>query len=115
MCVYVCGATVYLHLSGRWIIDYKEIQMGKQVGMGSYGLVYRGRWKGIDVAVKRFIKQKLTERRLLEFRAEMAFLAELSHPNVVLFIGTCPPPSFFGTIVVGAERLRDDKRPQAPA
>jgi hypothetical protein len=71
----------------QWIINYKEIQMGKQVGMGSYGLVFHGKWKGIDVAVKRFIKQKLTERRLLEFRAEMAFLSELTHPNIVLFIG----------------------------
>jgi serine/threonine protein kinase len=74
----------------RWIIDYNEIQVGKQVGMGSYGLVNHGRWKGIEVAVKRFIKQKLTERRLLEFRAEMAFLSELTHPNVVMFIGTHP-------------------------
>jgi serine/threonine protein kinase len=57
--------------------------------MGSYGVVYRGKWKGVDVAVKRFIKQKLDERRMLEFRAEMAFLAELHHPNIVLFIGAC--------------------------
>jgi serine/threonine protein kinase len=77
--------TLHVH---RWIIDYNEIQVGKQVGMGSYGLVHHGRWKGIEVAVKRFIKQKLTERRLLEFRAEMAFLSELNHPNVVVFIGT---------------------------
>jgi hypothetical protein len=72
----------------RWIIDFGEIQVGKQVGLGSYGVVYRGKWKGVDVAVKRFIKQKLDERRMLEFRAEMAFLSELHHPNIVLFIGT---------------------------
>ncbi len=52
-------------------------------------MVYYGRWKGIEIACKRFIKQKLTERRLLEFRAEMAFLSELHHPNIVLFIGAC--------------------------
>jgi hypothetical protein len=72
----------------RWVIDYREIALGKQVGLGSYGVVYRGKWKGVDVAVKRFIKQKLEERRMLEFRAEMAFLSELHHPNIVLFIGT---------------------------
>ncbi len=58
-----------------------------QIGTGTYGIVFHGKWKGVEVAVKRFIKQKLTERRLLEFRAEMASLAELSHPNVVVFIG----------------------------
>jgi serine/threonine protein kinase len=73
----------------RWVIDYDDIQLGRQVGMGSYGLVFHGRWKGMEVAVKRFIKQKLTECRLLEFRAEMAFLSELHHPNVVVFIGAC--------------------------
>jgi hypothetical protein len=73
----------------RWVIDFQEVQLGKQVGMGSYGVVYRGRWKGVEVAVKRFINQKLDERRLLEFRSEMAFLSELHHPNIVLFIGTC--------------------------
>jgi serine/threonine protein kinase len=61
------------------------------VGLGSYGVVFKGKWKGVEVAVKRFIKQKLDERRMLEFRAEMAFLSELHHPNIVLFIGTLPP------------------------
>jgi serine/threonine protein kinase len=56
--------------------------------MGSYGIVFQGRWKGVDVAVKRFIKQRLDERHMLEFRAEMALLSELHHPNIVLFIGT---------------------------
>jgi len=73
----------------RWIIKYEDIAMGEQLGMGSYGVVYRGRWKGIDVAVKHFIKQKMDERNLLEFRAEVACLSELRHPNIVLFIGAC--------------------------
>jgi serine/threonine protein kinase len=73
----------------RWIIDFGDIQLGKQIGLGSYGVVFGGKWKGVQVAVKRFIKQKLNERRMLEFRAEMAFLSELHHPNIVLFIGAC--------------------------
>jgi hypothetical protein len=71
----------------RWVIDFNDIQMGEQIGMGSYGVVYRGKWKGVEVAVKRFINQKLDERSVLEFRSEMAFLSELHHPNIVLFIG----------------------------
>lgn len=73
----------------RWILDFKEIQVGQQIGAGTYGIVYHGKWKNVEVAVKRFINQKLTERRLLEFRAEMASLSELSHPNIVVFIGAC--------------------------
>nr|WIL05220.1 serine/threonine kinase [Pithovirus mammoth] len=73
----------------RWIIDFNEISLGKQIGLGSYGVVFHGKWKGVEIAVKRFIKQKLDEKRLLEFRAEMAMLSELHHPNIVLFIGAC--------------------------
>ncbi len=25
----------------RWVLDYNEIAMGKQIGMGSYGVVYK--------------------------------------------------------------------------
>ncbi len=86
-----CKEDLYLTSANlcRWIIEYSEIQLGKQIGLGSYGVVFRGKWKGVDISVKRFIKQKLDERSLLEFRAEMAFLAELHHPNIVLFIGAC--------------------------
>ncbi|KIC71150.1 hypothetical protein DB41_CF00010, partial [Neochlamydia sp. TUME1] len=30
----------------RWIIDYNEIQVGKQIGLGSYGVVYPGQVEG---------------------------------------------------------------------
>nr|UMO80375.1 Serine/threonine protein kinase [Pandoravirus aubagnensis] len=75
----------------RWIIDFADITITQPepIGAGSYGVVYRGRWKGVDVAVKRLAKQRLTERRALDFRAEVACLSELSHPNVVLFVGAC--------------------------
>ncbi len=76
----------------RWIIATEEIELGSRIGgtAGTYGVVHLGRWKGIKVAVKHFINQKLSERRLLEFRTEAAFLADLSHPNLLHFIGTDP-------------------------
>jgi serine/threonine protein kinase len=49
---------------------------------------FRAKWKGVDVAVKRFIKQKLDEETMLEFCAEIALLAELHHPNIILYIST---------------------------
>ncbi len=60
-----------------------------QVGIGSYGVVYHGKWKGVDVAVKKFTKQELDERSIFEFHVEMSFLSELRHPNIVLFLGAC--------------------------
>jgi serine/threonine protein kinase len=59
-----------------------------QVGKGSYGVVNRATWRGADVAVKRFLNQSLEEGRMLEFRAEVALLSTLRHPNTTAFIGT---------------------------
>ncbi len=51
--------------------------------------MYKGTWKGLDVAVKRFIRQNFEEKLLLDFRAETAMLSYLRHPNIVLLIGSC--------------------------
>jgi class 3 adenylate cyclase len=53
-----------------WIIDYSKVTVydDKPLGSGSYGVVYRGKWQNVDIAVKRFIKQTMNERHILEFR-----------------------------------------------
>ncbi|QTF49759.1 putative serine/threonine-protein kinase/receptor [Acanthamoeba polyphaga mimivirus] len=81
----------YLSSAGlcRWIINYDDIQIGKQIGVGSYGIVNMGKWKNINVAVKKFVKQKIDEKQMLEFRAEIAFLSQLRHPHIILMIGAC--------------------------
>lgn len=71
----------------RWVINYDDIGLQEQIGVGSYGAVFKGKWKGMVVAVKKFLNQKIDERRLLELRTEMAFMSELRHPNVVMLIG----------------------------
>ncbi|BBI30152.1 Ser/Thr protein kinase [Acanthamoeba castellanii medusavirus] len=83
----------------RWVIDPLDISMGEQLGVGSYGIVHKGKWKGVDVAVKRFINQRLNERALLDFRTEIAFLSGLHHPNIVLFIGACLDPPNLAIVV----------------
>jgi len=103
----------------RWIINFKQLELGKQIGVGSYGVVYRAKWKGVDVAVKKFMKQKLPEKRMLEFRAEVASLSELHHPNIIMFIGACvkPPNLCIVTEYMKKGNLRDilrDKTIQLP-
>ncbi len=58
-----------------------------QMGMGSYGIVYKGKLHGTDVAVKRLINQNMNEKRMLDFRSETALFSQLSHPNVIRVIG----------------------------
>lgn len=75
-------------------IDPSELTVGPRIGLGSFGEVYRGAWRRTEVAIKRLIDQQLTPDGVREFRAEVALMRRLSHPNVVAFLGACTrPPS----------------------
>jgi hypothetical protein len=43
-----------------WEIDPAEVTYGQRIGIGSYGEVYKGLWRGTEVAVKRFLEQHLS-------------------------------------------------------
>lgn len=39
--------------SAEWLISWDEIELGRRIGAGSYGEVFRAQWRHTDVAVKR--------------------------------------------------------------
>lgn len=78
--------------TSRFVIDFSKVSMGKQIGIGSYGVVSAGKWKNLDVAVKRVVNQGIGEESLLEVRREASIMAGLEHPNIVVFIGACFEP-----------------------
>lgn len=45
--------------------------------------------RGKEVAVKKLFKQDLDEKSLMDFRKEVEIMAQLRHPNVLLFMGAC--------------------------
>lgn len=73
-------------------ILWEEITLGERIGLGSYGEVYRGDWRGTEVAVKRFLDQDIYGEALEEFRSEVRIMKRLRHPNVVLFMGAVTRP-----------------------
>jgi hypothetical protein len=78
----------------RYIVDHADLTLSDQpAGQGGYGWVYRGTWRGVDVAVKRMARNRFDEESRLQFREEAALLARMRHPHVVLFIGVslCSP------------------------
>ncbi|KAL5729519.1 mitogen-activated protein kinase kinase kinase [Ranunculus cassubicifolius] len=74
-------------------IKNSDLEDIRELGSGTYGKVFYGKWKGSDVAIKRikptcFSGGQLEEDRLIaEFWKEAHILSQLRHPNVVSFYG----------------------------
>lgn len=75
------------------LINNDDLEELKELGSGTFGTVYHGKWRGTDVAIKRIKKSCFTgrsseqERLTLEFWREADILSKLHHPNVVAFYG----------------------------
>ncbi|KAG8239692.1 hypothetical protein J437_LFUL019295 [Ladona fulva] len=64
--------------------------MGNKLGEGSFGIVYKGWWKGsIDVAIKTMSRSYQAQ----EFMKEANVMKKLDHPHVVKFYGVLQSPS----------------------
>ena len=73
-----------------FFIDYKELQIDPStdlIGRGGYGDVFKARWMGTKVAVKKFGKRYMTRKALKDFIKEIEMLNQLRHPNIVLYMG----------------------------
>jgi len=69
-------------------IDPAEIEFEELLAEGSSGKVYKGKWKGLEVALKKF-EDDMLSFSMIEFRREVAIMSILKHPNLVLFYGAC--------------------------
>ncbi|XP_068655941.1 uncharacterized protein [Aristolochia californica] len=75
------------------IIKNKDLEELRELGSGTFGTVYHGKWRGTDIAIKRIKKSCFTgrsseqERLTVEFWREAEILSKLHHPNVVAFYG----------------------------
>eukprot|EP01098_Paradermamoeba_levis_P004984 TRINITY_DN2117_c0_g1_i4.p1 TRINITY_DN2117_c0_g1~~TRINITY_DN2117_c0_g1_i4.p1 ORF type:complete len:1636 (+),score=493.61 TRINITY_DN2117_c0_g1_i4:118-5025(+) len=73
-------------------IDLGELKLGKILGSGSFGRVYKGIWKDQIVAVKEMkLPDNVSKAKKLkafnEFRREVWLMSGLKHPNVVNLLG----------------------------
>ncbi|XP_061351631.1 uncharacterized protein LOC133296623 isoform X2 [Gastrolobium bilobum] len=80
-------------ISTLQLIKNEDLEELRELGSGTFGTVYHGKWRGSDVAIKRIKKSCFAgrsseqERLTLEFWREADILSKLHHPNVVAFYG----------------------------
>eukprot|EP01105_Mastigella_eilhardi_P009675 TRINITY_DN2280_c0_g1_i2.p1 TRINITY_DN2280_c0_g1~~TRINITY_DN2280_c0_g1_i2.p1 ORF type:complete len:542 (-),score=126.68 TRINITY_DN2280_c0_g1_i2:79-1704(-) len=70
-----------------WEIPHGEIKVIEKLGEGSYGVVYKAKWRSCVVAVKQLKTKEVDENFVQSFRHEIAILASLRHPNILLYMG----------------------------
>ncbi|XP_031479354.1 uncharacterized protein LOC116250101 isoform X2 [Nymphaea colorata] len=75
------------------IIKNSDLEELRELGSGTFGTVYHGKWRGSDVAIKRINdrcfsgKPSEQQRMRTDFWNEACKLSDLHHPNVVAFYG----------------------------
>ncbi|KAH0925515.1 hypothetical protein HID58_017771 [Brassica napus] len=78
------------------IIKNTDLDDLHELGSGTFGTVYHGKWRGTDVAIKRIKNSCFSgrsseqDRQKKDFWREARILANLHHPNVVAFYGVVP-------------------------
>lgn len=99
-------------ISTLQIIKNEDLEELRELGSGTFGTVYHGKWRGTDVAIKRIKKICFTgrsseqERLTTEFWREADILSKLHHPNVVAFYGVVQDGPG-GTLATVAEFMVD--------
>lgn len=86
------GDTFVLEVDGEklWYkeLKSKDLTLDYKIGEGAYGVVFRGKWRQVEIACKQLNRIKLEPKALLDFRREAHVMTRLgNHPNVVQFIG----------------------------
>jgi serine/threonine protein kinase len=65
-----------------------ELKIGPRIGKGSFAEVFKARWRGTLVAIKKLPAHSLTPEFFEDFEREADLMKRLRHPNVLLYLGT---------------------------
>ena len=70
-----------------WHVSPDEVQAGQEIlGRGAWGFVSKGKFRGQNVAVKQVYPDILQQTTMDRIRREIRTMAQVRHPNLVLFI-----------------------------
>ena len=75
-------------------IDFDELQFGKVIGEGSFGTVFKGRWRENTVAIK-VAKQTMLQMSYVreDFIREVDLMEHIRSPYIITMFGAVVTPS----------------------
>lgn len=73
-------------------IDWKDIDVKESLGNGEFGQVFRGSWRGQEVAIKALYRDPAKTQdhvAINELKKEIESFRHLDHKRLVRFVGAC--------------------------
>jgi Protein tyrosine and serine/threonine kinase len=80
-------------------LDEKDVEYLEVIGAGSFGQVFRGRFKNEVVAIKKLQSGALSSEAIRHFKTEANMMRRLSHPRTLACIGVSNSPGTHCMIV----------------
>ena len=87
------GPTLDVETQLSTSLDADELVAEEQIGKGSFGVVFKGTYRGNAVAIKRLKTMFLSEDAVREFEKEVDMLDKFRCDNFVHFYGACKIPT----------------------
>ena len=90
--------------SSKFVIKYSDLKKEERLAKGSFGTVFKGKYKGSIVAIKEFIlnfelqDQESQKIFIKELENEITMLSQLRHRNILNFTGACIQPPVYAIV-----------------
>uniref|UniRef100_A0A7S3K486 Protein kinase domain-containing protein n=1 Tax=Aureoumbra lagunensis TaxID=44058 RepID=A0A7S3K486_9STRA len=82
-------------------LNSNDIIFGEFIGRGGFGVVYKGTWNGVAVALKTFPSNAVDAKTREDLRKEALKHQRMkNHPNIISFYGVCLEPSDKACLVI---------------
>jgi serine/threonine protein kinase len=70
-------------------INFQDLTFGERLGVGTFGAMSKGSWKGAEVSIKQLAIRNITPALIDNLLIETPALKSVHHPNLVDFFGIC--------------------------
>ena len=89
-------------------VPISEVDIENEVGKGTFGVVYKGAFRGAAVAVKMIRAFGMVSADIENFKREAYLMSRLRHPNIVLIMGIAMKGEYEGRSESLASRNSSD-------